>query len=100
MGWFVLRVNGGELRADLLLPGAELRRGVGHAFGILAAEVVLLAEIVREVEQFHAAILEPLDEFPVAAPDGRRGRAALVAVVRVVPEQRALRQVAAFEAGA
>ena len=70
------------------MPGAELRPESVRGFGILAIEFVLLIWIAREIELFCPAILAPPDEFPVAEPDGC---AALVAVVRVISEQRAPR---------
>jgi len=44
-----------------------------------------------------AAVFVPLDEFPVAVADSARRRAALVAVVRIVPEQWAATEFAALE---
>ena len=50
-------------------------------------QVRLLAGVGAEVVQFVAAVFVVVDQFPVALADDRRRLAALVAVVRVVPEE-------------
>jgi hypothetical protein len=56
--------------------------------GAVVAQVARLADVCVEVVQFDVVVLEELDELPAARPDGRRRRAVLVPVVRVVPEER------------
>ena len=64
-------------------PIAEAGR-VGRAVG---GEVVPLAGVRREVVQLGPPVLIPLDQFEIALADGAARLAALVAVMRVVPEQ-------------
>ena len=44
-----------------------------HLGGIAAGQVVLLAEVVAQVVEFAAAVLIPLDQFPVAVADRAAG---------------------------
>ena len=55
-------------------------------FGLGGGQVVVLADVVAQVVQFQAVVLEEVDELPVSRPHAAAGRAALVAVVGVVPE--------------
>ena len=50
-------------------------------------EVVALARIASEVVEFDAAILEPLNQFPLPGPDGAGRAAARPVVVGEVPEE-------------
>src|SRR5262245_40861392 len=81
-----VRIGDGELCANFLLPRVKFVAELRGALRFLPGEVGLLAQIMGEIEQLHAAILHPFDELPIAAPDGRGGRAALIAVMRVMPE--------------
>src|SRR4051812_1404434 len=76
----------GEPGVELLRPGRVLR-----------GQVVRLAGVGTEVEQLEAAVLIPFDELPVADADGAAGRAPLVAIVGIVPEQRPARELAPLE---
>ena len=72
---------------------------MGGAAGVIPGQVRLLAQVGAQIEQFHPLVLRPFDQLPVAAPDRRRRGATLIAVVRVVPEEGAFRQIASFENG-
>ena len=52
-------------------------------------EVGFLADIVGQIEQLQPPVLVPFDELPVALAHGGRGGVALIAVVRVMPVERA-----------
>jgi hypothetical protein len=56
--------------------------------GILRGEVVLFADVLRDVVEFQRAVFIPLDELPIAIADGAIGRSALVGIMRIVPEKR------------
>ena len=76
------------------LPSA--RRAVVRAVrrpssGICRGQVVLLADVVSQVVQLDAHVVEELDQLEVAVRNravGRRAALLVVLVVRVVPEQR------------
>jgi hypothetical protein len=95
----VAGIGCGQAGVGILLEAAEFGQQLGGALGFGFGEVVLLADVLGEVEEFDALIIQPLDEFPVASADGGRGRAALIAVVGVMPKERTLWQVTAFEHG-
>src|SRR5690606_24195414 len=84
----VAGVGDRHARADLLLPGMQLLAQLRDACRLARGAVGCLALVLCKVEELDASVLEPLDELPVAPPDGGRRRAALVAVVRVVPVDR------------
>ena len=47
------------------------------------------AEVLAEIEKLAAAVFVPFDQLPVADADRAGRAAALIAVVRVMPEERA-----------
>ena len=60
---------------------------------------MVFANVVRQVVKLHAHILIPFDQFEIPQPHRTARRTALVAVVRVMPEQRPFRELPAFERG-
>lgn len=54
-----------------------LRMGLG--------DVMLFAEVFREMIEVDAAVFEPLDHLPISHADRTAGKTALVTVVRIVP---------------
>ena len=58
---------------------------------------MLLSQVIAQVEQLDAHVLEPLNQLEITHPHRAAGTAALVAVMGVVPEERALGLGTAFE---
>ncbi len=56
---------------------------------VISGPVKRLADVVAKMVQFEPSVFKKLDEFPFAVADRRTRRAALIAVMRVMPEQRA-----------
>src|SRR4051812_17477149 len=81
------------------LPGVQPLEHVGGLVGNLLREVISLAKVFFQVEEQCVVVFKVFDEFEVADADGGAGPAALIAVVRVVPEERALRERLTFEEG-
>lgn len=93
-----VRIRRRHQGADILAPGDELGAEGGDFVGVLRGEVVFFADVLRDIVELHGAVFEPFDELPVAVADGAVGRAALVAVVRIVPIERlAARGALAFQ---
>src|SRR5689334_4111710 len=85
------RIRGGHLGADVRAPVRQLLPERRRLLRLERGQVPLLARIGGEVVQLDLAVLEPLDELPIPGPERARGTAPLVAVVRVMPVERALR---------
>ena len=84
--------NSGEARAHVALPGMEF---VGQGLGFFrqaGGEVAGFSDVRAEVVQFDPAVFKKLDELPVAVADGRARAASLVAIMRIVPIQRPVRE--------
>ena len=82
-----------------LAPGGKLGLHGPGPRGLAGCQVPPLVGVLSQIVQFQAIVLEPFDQLPVAVPDRAGGRASLVAVVRVVPEQGASVERAAGEQG-
>src|SRR5262245_44252885 len=83
----IFRVGRRHLGRDGLPPAGQPvaeARGVGRT---VAGEVLLLADIRGEVEELGPTLFVPLDQLEVSLTDGPAGLAALVAVMRIMPEQ-------------
>src|SRR5262249_28913532 len=82
----VVRVRRRHLRADLLAP---LLKNFGKDVGGVRPlnQVVSFARILAEIIELAAARFVELDVLVSAPPEGPSGTAALVAVVRVMPEE-------------
>ena len=100
LGRIELRVLRGKSGTGGLEPGVELGTQGLDAVRFGARNILLLARIGGQVVQFVAAVLVVVDQLPVVLGDDRGRLAALVAVVRVVPEQRAVGDRTALRAGA
>ncbi|SVC84521.1 uncharacterized protein METZ01_LOCUS337375, partial [marine metagenome] len=70
---------------------------VSDNFGPFGGNVTVFADVVAQVVELETAVLEELDEFPVAAAHAATRATALVAVVRVVPEDGIAFDIPAFE---
>jgi len=86
-GWVVAGVGLGEGGAGVLEPGLEFGPEAGGARRLLRGEVMLFADVVRQVVEFVAVVLPIMDELPAVLADDGRGVGALVAIVGVVPEE-------------
>ena len=82
-------VLGGHAGTGVLTPGGELGGERFHLVGMFLGEVGFLADVVDQIEQLQPPVLVPFDELPVALAHGGRGGVALIAVVRVMPVERA-----------
>src|SRR5678815_2640172 len=85
----VLRIRRREFRFNFRQPFVEKPPQFRGPRGLRFGQIVLLADIGGEVVQLHMVVLVETDQLPSAEAD-RAGRPAqLVAVMRVMPEQRA-----------
>src|SRR5436190_14339998 len=87
----------GHSCADVLAPLREPGLKGFDSFCLLSGEVVLLPEIGFEIEEFDTIVFEPFDKLPVAFAHTAGRCAALIAVMRVMPEERAGGQLAAAQ---
>src|SRR5687768_13083139 len=79
-----------HLGADLSAPGVQPCAELPGQLGPRSGQVVLLADVGRDVVELHTHVVEELDEFEVAGPDRtvrHRPAELVVLVVRVMPEQ-------------
>ena len=58
----------------------SLADGVDYTFWTFGGEVLAFADVVFQIEQFLAPVLEEFDQLPISHPHRRAGRAALVAL--------------------
>ena len=70
------------------------------AVGVLRGEVCFFSGVGGKVEQLHAVVLDPVDEFPVADAHAAARAAAVVAIVRKVPEEGLLLVISFFNPSA
>src|SRR5262249_33779537 len=77
-----------RLRARFRAPSFQLRVQRLDTRGLLSGDVVLFVRVIRQIEQLQLAVLEPFDQLPIAVADRAHRRAALIAVMRVVPKER------------
>src|SRR5690348_7441154 len=70
------------------------------AGGFAFYQIFAFAGVGAKVVELEMTILEEFDQFPIAQTDRGCGPATLVAVMRVMPEQRTPGWVAVFEKGA
>ena len=82
-------VLGGHAGTGVLAPGGEFGGEGFHLVRMFRGKVGFLADIVSQIEQLQPPVLVPFDELPVALAHGGRGGVALIAVVRVMPVERA-----------
>ena len=87
----------GDFSTCFFEPGIQLFAHVVDELGIFSSEVGLFAEVVGEVVEFIAIVFVVADEFPIAFSDDGGGFAALVSIMGVVPEERAVFDFVAFE---
>ena len=94
-GGILLGPSGG-IEAGILLrnagtgpgePGIEGGAECFHPFHFPGGEIALFPGVPGEVVEFVPPILVVVDEFPIPAADDGAGFTALVAIVRVVPEE-------------
>ena len=86
---FIGRIALWDTCKDILTPLSQLDMQVFGYVRQLLSQIFFFADIVLEVVEFDAIVFEELNEFVVTFTDGGTGRAALIAVVRVMPENRA-----------
>ena len=77
-----------NLRFNSRAPGAQQPMQFCRLRGLLLDQIDTLTDVVAQVVELQPAVLEELDQLVVAVAHGGAGRAALVAVVRIVPEDR------------
>ncbi len=73
--------------AHVLAPRNEPGVQPPHRLGMSRSEVVLLAQVLGKIVKLERSILAPLDELPVALANDSVRPAALVAVMKVMPEE-------------
>src|SRR5215470_6585575 len=86
-----------RLRAGFRAPRFKLRVQLLDTRGLLSGDVVLFVRVIRQIEQLQLAVLEPFDQLPIAVADRAHRRAALIAVMRVMPKERSRLEPTAFE---
>ena len=65
--------------------------------GTSRGEILRFAHVLVEIVKLKAAILIPLDEFPITLSHCPRGRAALVSIVGIMPKERPSLQLTALK---
>jgi hypothetical protein len=78
----------GHVRIGLRPPGVQSPAKPRDGVRIPGGEVRFLAGVGAEIVEFDRLVLEPLDHLPVAGPDAAARAAAMVTVMRKVPEER------------
>ncbi len=78
----------GHVRIGLRPPGVQSPAKPRDGVRIPGGEARFLAGIGAEIVEFDRLVLEPLDHLPVAGPDAAARAAAMVTVMRKVPEER------------
>src|SRR5687768_14304802 len=95
----LLGPEGWHAGSDFLAPGFQLLSQLAGALRHLCGQAAALGGIVFQVVELERGVLVALDQLPVSLADGASGEAALVAVVRVVPEERLPAAPASLEDG-
>src|SRR5215469_1224174 len=89
-GGIVIRVRSRHGGVDGMAPVGEEVVQLFRAGRLALDQIALLTRVFGEVEELQAAVFVKFDQLPIAEADGSGGSASLIAVVRIMPEQRAL----------
>src|ERR1051325_10451074 len=97
IGFRRIRVWRGHDGFHVIAPPLQLAVKSGHEFGLLAGEIIFLSDVVAQVEQLQLSVLVPFDQFPIAVANRAVRCTTLVAVMWVMPEKRAARELPALQ---
>ena len=78
-----------NLGSDFLEVGTQFSAELFDDLGVLFREIVLFADVVLEIVELFAFVFVIADEFEVAFANDAGRLAALVSVMRIMPEERA-----------
>src|SRR5579859_2054280 len=87
-----IRIGHRHLGAHGAAPVRQLLSERGGLLRLRGGQIPLLSGVGREIEELDSAVLEPLDQLPGPRAQGSGGAASLVAVVRIVPVEGAVRE--------
>src|ERR1041385_6394751 len=90
-------IDGRHNRFHVASPCAQLGLKFGGDLGLLAGEIIFFSDVVAQAEQLQLSVLVPFDQLPIAVANRAVRRAALIAVMRVVPEERTTREFPALQ---
>ena len=77
-----------ELCIHFLIPTVQFLTHRIHAVGVFVCHIGTLAHILFQIVEMNSSIFESLEQFPITDSNRGSGKTTLVAVMRIMPEQR------------